>query len=71
MIKVIKDGPHGVYRIYSDNEPLCVVETSYVNGGTGRRTWRGPDWEATKARAEHIANALRNYQQSQEAEVTP
>lgn len=37
MIKVIKDGPHGVYRIYSDNEPLCVVETSYVNGGTGER----------------------------------
>lgn len=26
----------------------------------------GPDWPATKARAEHIAAALRHYQHSQE-----
>lgn len=46
-------------------------QTVTTRGGTGRRAWTGPDWEATRKRAEHIAEALRHYQASQEAEVTP
>ena len=57
--------------LYLGNEPLCTVETVMTRGGKGQNAWVGPDWPATKARAEHIAEALRHYQQSQEAEVTP
>ena len=71
MITVRQDGPHGVFRVYSDDEPLCVVETLHKNGGTGLRPWTGPDWEATRKRADHIAEAMRHYQASQEAETTP
>ena len=54
-----------VFRVYSGNEPLCTVETVMTRGGNG------PDWPATKARAEHIAEALRHYQQSQEGVKVP
>ena len=39
-----------------------------TRGGKGQNAWVGPDWPATKARAEHIAAALRHYQASQEGE---
>lgn len=71
MIEAKQQHEHADYWIYSDGVPLCLVATVTTNGETGRRTWTGPDWPATKARAEHIAAALRHYQQSQEAEVTP
>ena len=61
MIEARQDGPYGVFRVYSDNEPLCTVETVMTRGGKGQNAWVGPDWPATKARAEHIAEALRHY----------
>ena len=71
MITAKQDGPHGVFRVYSDNEPLCIVETVMDRGGKGMKSWVGPDWTATKARAEHIAEALRHYQASQEGDRVP
>ena len=60
-----------VFRVYSGDEPLCTVETVMTRGGKGQNAWVGPDWPATKARAEHIAEALRHYQQSQEGVKAP
>ena len=71
MIEARQDGPYGVFRVYSDNEPLCTVETVMTRGGKGQNAWVGPDWPATKARAEHIAEAMRHYQQSQEGVKVP
>jgi len=62
MIEARQDGPHAVFRIYDGKEELCVVSTVMTSG----KNWVGPDWPATKARAEHMAEALRHYQQSQE-----
>lgn len=60
-------GPFASYRIKSDGKVLCTVEPVMASD----HGFHDPDWPATKARAEHIAEALRHYQQSQEAEVTP
>ena len=65
--------PFGVWYVLApDGTPLCRVEP------VGDCSEKGPmadifliDFEATRKRAEHIAAALRHYQQSQEAEVTP
>ena len=62
MIEARQDGPHTVFRIYDGKEELCVVSPVMTSG----KNWVGPDWPATKTRAEHIAEALRHYQQSQE-----
>ena len=67
MIEARQDGPHTVFRIYDGKEELCAVSIVMTKG----KHWVGPDWPATKARAEHIAQALRHYQQSQEAEKVP
>ena len=64
MIEARQDHPHAVFRIYDGKEELCAVSTVMTSG----KNWTGPDWPATKARAEHIAEALRHYQQSQEGE---
>lgn len=65
--------PFGVWYVFDpDGTPLCRVEP------VGNYATKGPmvgiftlDFEATKARAEHIAEALRHYQQSQEGERVP
>lgn len=67
MIEARQERPHAVFRIYDGKEELCVVSTIMKSD----KNWAGPDWPATKARAEHIAEALRHYQASQEAEVMP
>jgi hypothetical protein len=68
MIEVAQPyGPGTSYRIIINGKLLCTVEEVV----TREHGFFGPDWPATKARAEHIAEALRHYQQSQEAEVTP
>nr|AGC71963.1 hypothetical protein [uncultured bacterium A1Q1_fos_25] len=73
MIEVTQPyGPDTSYRISSDGTPLCAVESVRVTEHAGTtREYSRTDREATKARAEHIAEALRHYQASQEAEVTP
>lgn len=72
MIEAKQPYPNASYWIYADGVPLCRVEP------VGAPAKTGPlagiylvDFEATRKRAEHIAEALRHYQQSQEAEVTP
>ncbi len=68
MIEVTQPyGPGTSYRIMSVGELLCTVNEVV----TREHGFFGPDWPATKARAEHIAAALRHYQAKQEAEVTP
>lgn len=64
MIEARQDHPHAVFRIYDGKEELCTV-SHVMKSANG---WIGPDWPATKARAEAIANALRHYQASQEGE---
>ena len=60
-------GPGTRYQIMVDGKPLCIVVevTERAHG------FIGPDWPATKARADLIAAALRHYQASQEEETTP
>ena len=65
MIEARRQGEHQDYQVYDGDTPLCTVSTVWRKFGTGK-TYSGPDWPATKARAEHIAEALRHYQQSQE-----
>ncbi len=65
--------PFGVWYVFApDGTPLCRVEP------VGDYAKKGPmagifllDFEATRKRAEHIAEALRHYQQSQEGERVP
>jgi len=69
MIKAQQQGENGAYTIYDGDTPLCIVST--IERVSDCKRFRGPDWPATKARAEHIAEALRHYQQSQEGERAP
>ena len=64
MIEAKQQGKHGAYTIYDGDTPLCTVAT--IERASDCKRFRGPDWTATKARAENIAEALRHYQQSQE-----
>ena len=68
MIEARQPGEHQDYIVYDGDTPLCKVSTVWSKTGKGKTTYSGPDWPATKARAEAIANALRHYQQSQEGE---
>ena len=69
MIEARQRGEHDAYDIYDGDTPLCTVAT--IERMSDCKRFRGPDWAATKARAEAIANALRHYQQSQEGERVP
>ena len=69
MIATKQQGENGAYAIYDGDTPLCTVAT--IERMSDCKRFRGPDWAATKARAEAIANALRHYQQSQEGERVP
>ena len=72
MIATKQQGENGAYAIYDGDTPLCTVETIYRSyGGLSKNRYRGPDWPATKSRAEHSAEALRHYQASQEGERVP
>lgn len=73
MIEVTQPyGPDTSYRIMSDGVLLCTVESVRVTEHTGTmREYSRTDREATRKRADNIAEALRHYQASQEAEVTP
>ena len=67
MIRIIAPHPLNTldhHQIVSDSTPLCMVE--HVRSPDGNI-----DWPATKSRAEHIAEALRHYQASQEGERVP
>ena len=68
MIEARQPGEHQDYMVYDGDTPLCKVSTVLRKFGNGKNTYSGPDWPATKARAEHIAQALRHYQASQEGE---
>ncbi len=69
MIEAKQRSENGAYAIYDGDTPLCTVAT--IERMSDCKRFRGPDWPATKARAEHIAEALRHYQQSQEGERVP
>ena len=64
MIEAKQLGPRDPYRVYIDGDPVCEVMPILIGDGAH-------DWPATKARAEHIAAALRHYQASQEGEKVP
>ena len=66
MIEAKQLGENNAYAIYDGDTPLCTVAT--IERASDCKRFRGPDWTATKARAENIAEALRHYQQSQEGE---
>jgi len=59
MIEARQPGEHQDYMVYDGDTPLCKVSTVWSKTGKGKATYSGPDWPATKARAEHIAQALR------------
>ena len=67
MIEVRQESGHTNYKVFDGGTPICTVDTIWRRQGG----FHGPDWPATRARAEHIAEALRHYQASQEAETTP
>ena len=71
MIEVKSPGDHLPYVVCDGDEQICTVSTVWRISGQGLTAFRKPDWPATKARAEHIAEALRHYQQSQEGERVP
>ena len=71
MIEVKSSGDHLPYVVCDGDEQICTVSTVWRIAGQGLTAFRNPDWPATKSRAEHIAEALRHYQASQEAETTP
>ena len=73
MIEVTQPyGPDTSYRISSEGVLLCTVESVRVTEHAGTmREYSRTDREATKARAEHIAEALRHYQASQEGVRVP
>ena len=68
MIEARQPGEHQDYKVYDGETRLCKVSTVWRKFSNGKNTYSGPDWPATKARAEHIAEALRHYQASQEGE---
>ena len=53
-------GCFGPFHVFVDNVAVCRVEYAWSVVAS--------DYVATKARAEHIAEALRHYQASQEGE---
>ena len=71
MIEARQPGEHQDYYVYDGDTPLCKVSTVWRKFSNGKNTYSGPDWPATRARAEHIAAALRHYQQSQEGVKVP
>ena len=72
MIEVKSPGDHLPYVVCDGDEQICTVSTVWRSyGGLSKNRYRGPDWPATKSRSEHIAEALRHYQQSQEGERVP
>ncbi len=66
MIEAKQSGEGQDYNVFDGETLLCTVATIRRVYGTAKHRYNGPDWPATKARAEAIANALRHYQQSQE-----
>jgi hypothetical protein len=68
MIEARQLAEHEDYRVYDGDTLICIVSTIRREYGSPKNRYVGPDWPATKARAEAIANALRHYQQSQEGE---
>ena len=71
MIEARQPGEHQDYCVYDGDTRLCKVEIVWSRFGKGKNSYFGPDWPATKARAEHIAEALRHYQASQEGVRVP
>lgn len=71
MIEARQDGEGQDYNVFDGETLLCAVATIRRVYGTAKHRCNGPDWPATKARAENIAEALRHYQQSQEGERVP
>lgn len=68
MIEARQAGEHQDYYVYDGDTGLCRVDTVWSRFGKGKNSYVGPDWPATRKRAEHIAAALNHYQQSQEGE---
>lgn len=64
MIEVLKRGER--YLVTQDGHELCEVTTIWKRDYRGRLSVL--DHELSLKRAEHIAEALRHYQQSQEGE---
>ena len=57
-------------RIYSDGKLLCTVElVGEIYESGPHAGFVRPDYDASNKRAEHIAQALRHYQQSQEGKA--
>lgn len=54
-VAVLQPGEHAAIEVHVDGERWLTVATVEKRG----RGWRGPDWAATRARAEAIAAALR------------
>ena len=71
MIEVRQDGEGQDYNVFDGETLLCTVATIRRVYGTAKHRYSGPDWPATRKRAEHIAEALRHYQQSQEGDRVP
>mgnify|MGYP000069816791 FL=1 len=72
MIEARQPEEHQCFEVRDGDTLLCTVATIYRSyGGLSKNRYRGPDWPATKSRAEHIAEALRHYQQSQEGDRVP
>jgi hypothetical protein len=68
MIEARQSAEHEDYLVYDGDTLICIVATIRREYGSSKNRYSGPDWPATKARAEHIAEALRHYQASQEGE---
>jgi hypothetical protein len=71
MIEARQPGEHQDYKVYDGDTPICKVSTIWRQFGKGKDSFNGPDWPATRKRAEHIAKALRHYQASQEGAHVP
>ena len=72
MIEARQPEEHQCFEVRDGDTLLCTVATIYRSyGGLSKNRYRGPDWPATKSRAEHIAEALRHYQASQEGDRVP
>ena len=69
MIEARQDGEGQDYNVFDGETLLCAVATIRRVYGTAKHRYSGPDWPATRKRAEHIAEALRHYQQSQEGRL--
>ena len=68
MIEARRQGEHQDYQVYDGDTLICIVATIRREYGSSKNRYVGPDWPATKARAEQIVQALRHYQASQEGE---